>query len=155
RAVGLNIYLVRDIELGLPILERASVLVGEVPGAQLGQRLHRCAGPQAREPFVEVALHAVFEDYRTARVLALRLVGAPADLPAQDVLVLVLVDHARKIRRINDDRALLLEDGDRLRHHLRLVGVETAARLLGTGRRDALVIERARNANARALQPVG
>ena len=72
-------------------------------------------------------------DDRAVRVLAFRLVDAGADAPEQEVVAGVLVDDARDVGRIDDDRALLLEDRDRLGHHLRLIGVEAAARRSAPG----------------------
>ena len=89
-AIGLDVHLVGNVELRLPVLERVRLRMRQVPVAQLGQRLHRRGGAEARKPLVEIALHAVLEDDGAARIHALRSVGAAADLPAQEIPVCVL-----------------------------------------------------------------
>ena len=56
---------------------------------------------------------------------------------------------------IDDHRALLLQDGDGVGDHLRLLGVEAAARVAFARQRHAVDVERARHADARALQAAG
>ena len=67
----------------------------------------------------------------------------------------IRVEHARNIGGIDDGRALLLQHVDGVGHHLELIGVEAAARFGRSRRRRLRVKERARDADARALQPVG
>ena len=50
------------------------------------------------------------------------LLGARADVPLQEIAALVPVDHAGYVGGIDDDRALLLQDVDGLRHDFRLIG---------------------------------
>ena len=73
--------------------------------------------------------------------------------PQQEVVLRILIDDARDVG-VDDGRAFFLEDLDRVGHRLGLRLVEAAARLLLARRRDAVVIVRARNADARALQPL-
>ena len=155
RAVGREVHLVGDIEVRLSVLDCAGLLVGEVPAAQLGERLDRRGCAQRGQPLVEVALHAVLEHHRTVFVLSLRVVGARAGVPTEEALLRILLDDARDVGWIDDDGALPLQNRDRLRHHLRRIGVETAAGLTGPRRRDLVVVEGARDADARALQGAG
>src|SRR5262245_51367815 len=147
-AVGFDVHLVGNVELRLPVFERARLRVRQVPLAQLGERLHRRGGPEAREPFVEIALHAVLEDHRATRIHPLRPIGAPANLPAQEIPTDILVDYARNVGWIDDNGTSLPENRDGLGHRLRLLRVQPAARLLQARRLDALIIERAWNADA-------
>src|SRR5215470_13354737 len=110
--------------------------------ARFGQRLHRRGGSEAREPFVEIALHPIFEDHRAPRIHALWPIGAPADLPAQETPAGISVDHARNVSRVDNDGTPFLENRDDFGHRLRLLGVQPAARLLQARRRGALIIER-------------
>ena len=84
--------------------------------------------------------------------LPLALSSACADGPQQEVALRIGRDDARDVGRIDDDRALLLEHGDGLGHHLRLLGVQAAARSLRARRRRRVVEERPRNADPRAFQ---
>ena len=155
RAISRDIHLIRDVELRLAVFEGAGIFVCQIPVAQLRQRFHRCGGPETREPLVEIAFHSIFEDHRARFILALRPIGTAADRPAQKTPAFVPVDDARNVCRIDDDGALLLEDRDSFRHHLRLVGVEPAARLVQARRRNALVVEGARDSDPRTVQRVG
>ena len=93
------------------------------------ERLHRRRRAERRQPLVEVALHAVLERDRAVLVAAACVVGARADSPQRVVLLRILVDHARNVGGVDDDGAFALEHGDGLGHHLRLVGIQAAARL--------------------------
>ena len=134
------------------IAPRAGTRGVELP--KLGQGLHGRAGTERAEPRVEVALHPVLEDDRALLVRALALRGARADRESQIVARLVRIDHARDDHRIDDDRALALEDLDRVGHRGGLRFVEPAPRRRLPGRRHLVVEERARDADARALEPV-
>ena len=121
--------------------------------AQLGQRLDRRRCAERREPRVEVALHAVLEDDRAVGVPALRVVEAAADAPEQQVRRRVRRDDARDVGRIDDRRRPAAAGPRSPRPSPR------AARR--SGRRAApslpaasigVVVERARDADARALQ---
>src|SRR5262249_14459043 len=101
--------------------------VREVPLAQLGERLDRRGWSEALEPQIEIALHAVLEVDRAARVLALRLIGARAEIPQREIFLRILIDEARHVGGIDDDRALRLEDLDRFGHRSRLIGIQSAA----------------------------
>src|SRR5207249_7109775 len=83
------------------------------------------------------------------------LLRARAVVPREEVLLRIPVDEARYVGGIDDDGALLFQDGDRVGHRFRLFGVETASGRRFTGNGDAVVVERARDADARALQRVG
>ena len=114
--------------------------------------------PSDCEPAVEVALHAVLEIDRAVLVLAPALRSTPEH-----------VFHSRKLFFGSLSTMLgmsagstmtapcCLEDRDRLGHRLLLIVVQPAARLRSSpGRRSARLVveERARNADARALQAV-
>src|SRR6185369_3834933 len=79
------------------------------------------------QPAVEVALHPVLQHNRAVLVLALRVVGARAAIPAQEVVLRILIDDARNVRGIDDDRALGLEDGNGVVHRLLLIGIQAVA----------------------------
>ena len=85
-------------------------------------------------------------------VFALRVLGARAEVPQRKAVVGVLGDEARDVRRIDDDGALLFQHRDRVGHHLGLFGIDAAARRRLAGQRHAIDVERARHADARALQ---
>src|SRR5207302_8023957 len=107
--------------------------------AQLCDRLDGRGRPEALQPQVEVALHAVLERHGTTLVLASRVFGARAEVPRGEILAWILRGETRHIRRIDDDRALLFEDGDRIGHRLGLFGVQTStSRRDGRRRADAL-----------------
>ena len=136
RAIGLDVHLVRDVELRLPVLDCRARRVREVERAQLGERLHRRRRPERRQPGVEVALHPVLEHHRAVRVLALGVVQPAAGAPRQEVLRLVRIDDARNVGRIDDDGALTAQHVDRLGHRLRARLVQAAARLFRARRRQ-------------------
>ena len=75
-----------------------------------------------------------------------------AAAPQQEVVLRILIDDARDVG-VDDGRAFFLEHLDRVGHRLGLRLVEAAARFLLSRRRDAVVVVRARDADARALQP--
>ena len=110
-----------------------------VPCAQLGERLDGRGRSERREPRVEVALHSVLQIDRTVVVLAFCVVGARADSPEQKILLRILRGDAGDVGGIEDNRALLLQYGKRVFHHLQLIGVETAAETFRSRHGDALV----------------
>src|SRR5262249_57247648 len=106
------------------------------------------------EPRVEVALHAVLQIHGAVLVLAAALVGARALTPEQEVVLRIGVDDTRDVRRIDDDGALRFQHCDRLLHRFLLI-VGQAAPGVGFSRwREALVVERARDADPRAAEAV-
>jgi hypothetical protein len=94
-----------------------------------------------------------FNAYEQFRSLPRTSFGPSARSPQQEIVLRIRIDDARDVG-IDDDRAFLLQHFDGLGHRLRLRLVQAAARLLFTGRRDAIVVICARDADARALQSV-
>src|SRR5262249_38369054 len=154
RAILLEVHLVRDVEVRLAVLDRTGLLMGGIPGDQIFQRFQRRSRTEAVEPLVEVALHSVFEVDRAVLVLAASVVDAAAGVPQHEIVLRILVDHARDIRRIDNDGAALFQDGDRVVHHPSLRVVQPTPGILFAGWRDAVVEEGARDADARAFQAV-
>src|SRR5207249_10284182 len=64
------------------------------------------------------------------------LLRARAVVPREEVLLRIPVDEARYVGGIDDDGALLFQDGDRVGHRFRLFGVETASGRRFTGRSE-------------------
>ena len=157
RAVSLHVHLVGDVEQRLSVLDRASALVRDVPHAQPQQILDRCPVAEQRQPRVEVALHAVLEGDRAVGVASLGLLEATARIPVQEVVGGRRLHDAGNVGGIDDHGALRLEHGDDVVHRRLLRGREsTARRAAAAGRRNrGLVEERARNADAGALELVG
>src|SRR2546428_13496821 len=100
------------------------------------------------------SLHSVLENDRAVGILSFAAVDARADVDQQNVAGWIGIRDARQVRRIDDDRAFALQDVDRLGHQLRLRVIQTTARSLFSGHGQPLVVERARDADARAAQAV-
>ena len=128
RAIFFDVHLVGDLEVRLAVLDRVRLHVRFVVRNQVGERLQWRRGAERVEPLVEVALHAVLQVDRAVLVLAAPLVDARALAPQHEVVLRVLVDDARDVGGIDDDRALLLQHGNRLFHRLLLLVVEPTAR---------------------------
>ena len=81
--------------------------------------------------------------------------GAAAEVPVDDALRRIRIDGARDVRGVYEHRALRLEDLDCLGHRLGLAWIEAAALFLAAGRHDLVVVEGARDADARAAKGIG
>src|SRR5262249_10984117 len=147
-AILYEIHLVRVVELILTILDGAPRRVSRVERSELRERLDRRAGPERGKPCVEVALHPVLEDDGAVLVAPLPPGRTRADVPEEEVAGWIGIDHAREIRGIDDDGALASQDLDRLGHRARLILGEPSAWRRLAGRRDLVVIEGARDADA-------
>ena len=109
--------------LRLAVLDRARALVRDVPVAQVGQRLHAArAAPRLASHLLKSRFMPYLKTIEQSSSLPFPCSAPRADVPRQEVAALVLVHDARDVGGIDDDRALLLEDLDGLRHHLGLSG---------------------------------
>src|SRR5262245_21169332 len=68
RPIGLEVHLVRVVELRLAVLDRAASRMRQVEVPELGQRLNRGVRSERGQPSVEVALHPVLEYNRTVGI---------------------------------------------------------------------------------------
>src|SRR5262249_32548743 len=84
-------------------------------------------------------------------IAALRTRGAAAAGPTKVTPVGISRNDSRNVRRIDDFGTVLLQDGDRLFHQRRLIGVETAPLRACLGR-ESLIEKRARDPYTGTLQ---
>ena len=61
----------------------------------------------------------------------------PNSTAKREIILRIVVDEAGNLGRIDDDRALLLQDFDRVRHALGLFGIQPAASAAASRQRDS------------------
>src|SRR5436190_11703520 len=127
----------------------------QIPLAQSGKRFDRRGRTEALQPEIEVALHPVLERDRAILVAPLRMLRAGAVIEEREVVLWILVHVAGDIGGIDDGRSVRLQNSDRIGHRLSLLGVDAATWSAFSWKGHALVVERARNADARAFQSIG
>ena len=128
--------------------------MGRVELAKLGERLYWRCRAQRTEPLVEIALHAVFENHRAVRVLALGVFEAGTGAPLQQIILWIGRNDAGDVRGIDNHRALLFQRRDRFVHYFILIGIQALARFCFAGSRDGIVVEGAGNSDACSLEAV-
>ena len=129
----------------------------DVPVAQLRERLHRRARRRAIcEPRVEVALHAVLEDDRAVASLPLASPAPPQMSQSRKLRRSVLRRRRSGCRRDRRSTApCCSQDRDRLGHASSPAsGFSPPRGSFAPGGVDLVVVERARDADARALERV-
>ena len=113
------------------------------------------AGPSDASQSLKSRFMPYFKTTEQCSSFPLRFVGARAGIPQQQIRGGIGANHAGDIGGIDDHGSLALQNLDGLGHDLGLRRVESATRLAFARDRDRVVVERPRDADARALQPVG
>src|SRR5262249_59346876 len=108
-------------------------------------------GTEDRDPFFEIPFLSVLENYGTRRVFSLGVVQTGTDVPKQEVFLRIGRNDTWNLTRIDDYGALLLENRNRLFHHLHLSRIQTATRLFLPRWRDLVIKECPWNSNACSL----